>query len=254
MVQPNWVRFRACRETVALAALVLLMSAGAHAQDSATKSAADFGKLSAVEPGRIEFDYADGPQAAVEFDLGPGMAGDLFGIGDAAVAGVADALAKAAGAKQGAEGTRFAADQVKAAEQIVATLKEVVRGVRVRVYNGQGDQTAEMEKLIGHYNDKLKAENWETILKAHERNQTVTVSAIRGAGGIKGVFVAATDGHGTALVNVVCDISPENVKKLSTVAMNSGLQAGLGQVLEAKFSKMHPPAQQGPVAKPADGQ
>ena len=37
--------------------------------------------------------------------------------------------------------------------------------------------------------------------------------------------------------------APENVKKLTTVAANSGLQAGLGQVLEAKFSKMHPPAQ-----------
>ena len=213
-------------------ALVLLMSAGAHAEDSAAKSA--------PTPGQIEFDYADGPQAAVEFDLGPGMAGDLFGIGDAAVAGVADALAKAAGAKPDANGTRFAADQVKAAEQIVATLKEVVHGVRFRAFNGHGDQSADTDKLVAHYTDKLHAENWETLLKAHEGKQNVTVSAIRGAGGIKGIFVTATDGHDTVLVNVVCDISPENVKKLTNVAATSGLQAGLGQMLEQKFAKMHP--------------
>jgi Domain of unknown function (DUF4252) len=131
---------------------------------------------------------------------------------------------------------------VKAAEQIVATLKEVVHGVRFRAYTGQGDQSADMEKLLTHYNDKLHAENWETVLRARDGRQNFTVSAIRGAGGIKGVFVAATDNHETMLVNVICDISPENVKKLTNVAASSGLQAGLGQMLEAKFAKMHPQA------------
>lgn len=236
-------RLRAVRETVAMAALVLLMSAGARAQDSAAKSAS--------EPGRVEFDFADGPAANVEFDLGPGMANDLFGIGDGLVAGVSDALAHAAGTKPGADGTRFAAEQVKAAREIVQTAQQVVHGVRVRAYKSEGDSPASMDKLVAHYSEKLQSENWETILKAHERNQTVSVSAIRGGGGIKGIFVAATDNRDTLLVNVICDISPENAKKLSNAAVTSGLQAGLGQVIEAKMAKMHPPAAD--AVKPADG-
>jgi hypothetical protein len=233
MVHFNPVRLRVWRESLALAALVMLMSAGASAQDSAAKSAS-------ATPGRVEFDFAGGPEANVEFDLGPGMANDLFGIGDALVAGVSDALAKAAGTKPGSDGTRFAAEQVKAAREIVQTVQQVVHGVRVRAYKSEGDSPAGVDKLLAHYSEKLQSENWETILKAHERNQTLTVSAIRDAGSIKGVFVAGTDSRDTLLINVICDVSPENVKKLSNAAVSSGLQAGLGKVLEDKLSKMHP--------------
>jgi hypothetical protein len=244
MSEFQWAKLRVWREGVALVGLIVLFSAAAQADDSAGKSA--------TEPGRVDFDYADGPQAAVEFELGPGMAGDLFGICDAAVAGVADALAKSTGTQQGNDGTKFAAEQVKAAEQIVGTLKEVVHGVRFRAYKGQGDQSSDLEKLITHYNDKLTAGNWETILRAHEGRQGVTVSAVRGEGGIKGIFVTATDHQNAVLVNVVCDVSPDNVKRLTTIATESGLRGGLSQVLQAKLAKMHAASQ--PGGKPADGQ
>jgi hypothetical protein len=228
------IRIRAFRETVALAALLTMMSAFANAQDADVKSSAT--------PGRIDFDYADAPPANVELDLGQGMFNDLFGIGDAAVAGVAEALAQSAGTKPGADGTRFAAEQLKAAREIVQTAQQVVHGVRVRAYKSEGDQSAQIGKMLAHYNDKVRAENWETIVRARDGGNNVTVSAIRSGGGIKGIFVAATDSQNAVLVNVVCDISPENVKKLTSAAAKSGLQAGLGQALEAKLSKMHPPA------------
>jgi hypothetical protein len=237
MLHISLVRLRDCRETIALAALLTIMTAAANAANTEDVAAAK----SSATTGRIEFDYTDGPAPSVELDLGQGMFNDLFGIGDAAVAGVAEALAQSAGTKQDAEGTRFAAEQLKAAREIVQTVQQVVHGVRVRVYQGVGDQSAQMEKLIGHYDEKVRAEKWETILRAHDRAQSVAVSAVRDAGGIKGVFVAATDSHDTVLVNVVCDISPENVKKLTNAATNISLPAGLGQDLERKFSKFRPP-------------
>src|SRR5260221_10532213 len=148
MVHFNPVRLRALRESVALAALVFMMSAAANAQDTAAKSAA--------EPGRVDFDYADGPQANVEFDLGPGMANDLFGIGDALVAGVSEALSHAAGSKPGTDGTRFAADQVKAAREIVQTVQQVVHGVRVRGYKAEGESAGGTSGKLGvHQHEQI---------------------------------------------------------------------------------------------------
>jgi hypothetical protein len=217
---------------VAVAALLTMMSAGARGQESDAKSS----------PGRIEFDFADAPQANVELDLGPGMFNDLFGIGDAAVAGVADALGQAAGTKQGAEGTRMAAEQLKSAREIVQTVQQVVHGVRVRAYKNEGDQSAKVAKMISYYEDKARGNQWETIVRAHEDGHQVAVSVVRSDGAIKGIFVTATDGDNAVLVNAVCDISPDNMKKLTAAATKSGLQAGLGQALEAKLSKLHPPA------------
>jgi hypothetical protein len=246
MVQLSLTRLWGCREGVALAVLMLLTTAGANAQESATKAASELGS--------VDFDYAEGSQANVEFDLGPGMANDLFGIGDALVAGVSDALAHAAGSKPGTDGMRFAADQVKGAREIVQTVQQVVHGLRVRAYKAEGDSAGGSDKLIAHYSEKLQAEKWETILKAHERNQMVTVSAIRNDGAIRGIFVAATDGRDSVLVNVICDVSPESAKKLSNAAVTSGLQAGLSQVLEAKLAKVAhqaAPAPQAPKAPAA---
>ena len=80
------------RGSAACLAFILLLGAIARAEDSTSKNT--------ITPGNVEFDYADAPAANVELDLSQGMFHDLFGIGDAAVAGVADALAKSSGAKQ----------------------------------------------------------------------------------------------------------------------------------------------------------
>jgi hypothetical protein len=60
----------------------------------------------------------------------------------------------------------------------------------------------------------------------------VQVSAVRSDGSIKGLFIVASEGNNLVLVNVICDISPENAKQLSTAAVKAGLQAGLGKELE----------------------
>jgi hypothetical protein len=221
------------RGSAACLAFILLLGAIARAEDSTSKNT--------TTPGNVEFDNADAPAANVELDLSQGMFHDLFGIGDAAVAGVADALAKSSGAQHGAEGAKMAAEQLAAARQIVQIVGQVVQGARVRAYKGIGDQSDKTDKLVAHYDNKLRSENWQSVLRAHEGDQMIDVWAYRNSGAVKGLFIAASDKGNLLLANVVCDISPENVQKLTAAATNSALQAGLAQVIEMKM-KSHGPA------------
>ncbi len=235
MLRTTFLNRSVVRESIACAALMCLLTVVARAEDPIASKP--------DSPGNVDFDYADAPAATVELDLSQGMFHDLFGIGDAAVAGIADALAKSgdSDSKHGAEGAKMASDQLAAARQIVQTVGQVVQGVRLRVYQGVTDQSHKTDKLVAYYDNKLRTDNWQSILRGHEGNQMVNVWAFRNSGAIKGLFVVAADKGNLLLANVVCDISPENVQKLSTAATNSALQAGLAQFIEMKMGKAHSP-------------
>ena len=86
--------------------------------------------------GRINFEAAKLPPASIEVDLSQEMFKDLFGIGDAAIAGVAETLLKYAQRDGDAKNVALAAEQLEAAKQITQLAGNVVREVRVRVYQG----------------------------------------------------------------------------------------------------------------------
>lgn len=214
----------------ACAAVLLYVGvATASAQESASTS---------NNIGRIEFDHSSSANKYVEIDLSPEMFGDLFGIGDAALAGVADALANSPQAKEGAAGVKMAAEKAQAAREFVSIAKSVVKSVRVRAYEGLTNAAEEQASIIAHYDSQLKSGGWENAVRAHDGNKTAQVSLVRADGAIKGVFVVASEGNNLALVNVVCDISPENVKRLTTAAVNAGLQAGIDKKLEEVVQHM----------------
>jgi hypothetical protein len=48
----------------------------------------------------------------------------------------------------------------------------------------------------------------------------------------------AGENNDLVLANVVCDISPENVKKLTATAAKIGLENGLQQILEVQMRQM----------------
>ena len=217
-----------CGGTCAAAVAMMLLGIAASEAQSASS-----GNRQAV--GRVEFDFADLPSATVEVDLSQGLITDMFGIGDAAVAGVTEALADSAGANKGSEGMRLAADKLAAVRQIIQTLGQVVREVHVRAYKGSPDQSGLTEKLLSHYEEKVRTGNWENMIRAQERDKTVRVAVVRSEGAIRGLFVIAVDGHDVILTNFVCDVSPENAKKLTAIAAKTGLEAGLGQMLEEKM-------------------
>ena len=226
--------------TVAVAVVMLCVAVGARGQSNAA------GTDSAR--GRIDFEAADLPAPTVEIDLSQGMVRDLFGIGDAAVAGVAESLLQSAEKSDGAAATRLAAEQLAAARQIMQLAGEVVQEVRIRVYRGLPDDSMKPESLAAQFDEQLRAGNWDNVVRVRESNQSVRVTLLRDEGAVHGIFIiAGNQGKEIVLANVVSDISPENVKKLTSAATKIGLENGLAQIIEAKMSKRHPHA---PVAAP----
>lgn len=197
-------------------ALVLYGAIGASAQIVLDEQAV----------GRVDFEKANLPPATVEVELGPGMIGDLLGLGEAAIGGVAETLSTS---PQGTETTKLAAEQLMAVREIVKLASEVVQEVRVRVYEdgpaGLGTQ----------FSEQLKSGNWNNFIRVHEGDENVEVSLVREDGALRGAFAVVKDGNDVVLVNIVCNVSPENVKQLTSKAAQIGLDHGLAQVLESKL-------------------
>jgi hypothetical protein len=203
--------------------------------------------------GRIDFDQADLPPATVEVELDQAMFSDLFGLGDAAIAGVVESFQQSGG---GSEGTRLAAEQLTAAREIIQLASQVVREVQVRVYEGLPDQADGSAVLASRVDKQLANGSWNTVAKVRDGDDIVRVSLLRHDDGIRGAFVVAGSGKDLVLANVVCELSPENVKKLTSAATKVGLENGLGQVIEAKMreAKMHHSHQSWPPSPPAPEQ
>jgi hypothetical protein len=226
-------------------AAVLITVASARAQEAESTPA---------EPaGRIKLGHVDLPPATVEVDLGREMFSDLFGLGDAAVAGLAETLMKSADGNREAAGTRLAAEQLAAARQIMQLASEVVREVRVRVYEDLPEGTVDSNSVMSHFDEQLSAGNWENVVRVRDDNESVRVSLLRSDGAIRGAFIVVADGSDLVLANVVADVSPENVKKLTSAAARIGLENGLQQVIEAKMRELphRLPPPEGPRAESA---
>lgn len=204
----------------------------------ATATAQESTATSNGEIGRVEFDHTGTAQKSVELDLSADMFGDLFGIGDAALAGVAEALSSSPQAQEGSEAVKMAAEKAAAAREFVSIAKSVVKSVRIRAYEGLADAAKEQATVTAHYDRQLKSGGWENAVKARDGDKSVQVAAVRADGSIKGLFVVASEGNNLVLVNVTCDISPENAKRLTNAAVNAGLKSGLDKHLEEAFKHM----------------
>jgi hypothetical protein len=218
----------------AVAAIVLYAATALHAQEG---DEIDLSPASAE--GRIDFDAADLPPATVEVDLSQGMFGDLFGIGDAAIAGVSESLLQSAKDDSSAHGTRMAAEQLAAARQVIQLAADVVREVRVRVYDELPENSSGAEEVAARFDEQLRNGNWENAVRVREDDSTVRVSVHREEGAVRGIFVVAGERDELVLVNIVCDVSPENIKKFTSAATKIGLENGLAPLIESKMRELN---------------
>src|SRR6185295_18348949 len=184
--------------------------------------------------GRINFDQANLPPANVELDLSQGMFENLFGIGDAAVAGVAETLMKSTKGDH-AEALQMGAEQLAALRQIIGLAGKVVKEVRVRAYEKMP------EDLSSKFDKQIREGEWEKVVVVRKGDENARVFIVRQNDSIRGAFVMAGGHGGQVLVNVVCDISPDNVKSLTSAATKIGLDNGLLKELEAKYRRAHGP-------------
>lgn len=189
--------------------------------------------------GQIDFSAADLPPATVEVDLTQGIFGDLFGLGGAALSGISDSLSKSVDAHGDSDATKKAVEQLAAAEEIVQLAKEVVHEVRVRIYEDNSSELGQADSIASRFDEQMRAENWDNVVRIRDGKDSVRVSFLREAGSVRGVLVVAADGSDVVLVNVVCDVSPENVKKITSAATEIGLKNGLQQLIEQKMKHMH---------------
>lgn len=205
--------------------------------------------------GRVELSSADLPPATVEVDLSQSMFRDLFGLGDAAVAGVAEALSQSLSSEGDSPEVRLATEQLAAARQALQLASEVIREVRIRAYTEVPDQLELIETLNSHFGDQLDANGWDQVVRAREDNESVHVSVLRSDGAVRGLFVIAGSDEEIVVANVVCDISPDNIKKLTAAATKIGLENGLRQELEAHMKHLHrhaPPEPPKPPREPRE--
>jgi hypothetical protein len=216
----------------AFAAVFLYVGvASSQAQESASSTPAELG--------RVEFTHTGTSNKFVEINLSPDMFGALFGIGDGALAGIVDGLNDSPQAKEGSQAIQLAAEKAAAARELVGIVKDVVKSVRVRAYDGLENAEQEQVKISEYYDKQLQTGGWENAVRAQDGDKSVQIAVVRGDGAIRGLFVIASESNKLVLVNVLCDVSPENAKKLTTAAVKSGLEAGLGQHIEEAMKHAH---------------
>jgi hypothetical protein len=192
-----------------------------------------------TEAGRVEFDHPGGGEPAVQVDLPAGLWSDFVGLGDAAVAGVAEGLLQAKAHDEGTQSeVKLATDQLAAIRTIMSSLQGAVGEVRVRVYRGDdgAENAAEATDVAKFYAKKLAGSDWAKIVQVRDGKQSASVFLMRRDAAVRGVFVVANDGDELVLVNVLCDVSPERVKQITHEATKIGIEVGgeqgLHEILE----------------------
>lgn len=222
---------RRVRRSLGLGIAVFCVVVVAHAQ--ATVASDD------APAGRLNFDAANLPAANLEVDLSQEMFKDLFNIGDAAIAGIAETVLNSTeGGPEAHKHIQLAAEQIEAARQIVQLLGNVVHEVRIRAYESLPEDAGDAQDLFKPFDEQLRSAKWETLVRVRSDDQIGRVSVLRRDGAVQGIFVVATDGDGVAIVNLVCDISPDNVKKLAAAATKIGLKANFQPTIQLNLSQL----------------
>ncbi len=80
----------------------------------------------------------------------------------------------------------MAADQLEAARKVLQLAGNVVREVRVRVYESLPEDKGGADKLFKPFEDQLRADKWETLAKIHDDDSIVRVSGCEAVGRSKG--------------------------------------------------------------------
>lgn len=187
------------------------------------------------EPGRVEFDFPGGAPANVEIDLKNGMLSALTDIAVAAVDGAAEGIRESG---QG-DAVRQSTEIMGALREVLGLTGEVVKEVRLRVYEGMEDSStlASMQK---YYQEKLDDGSWDNVVKVRDGDENVAVCVHREGSAIRGVFVMVGERDEMVLANVVCELTPDKIKQLTSKATKIGMRFGLGDAIEEMMREIQP--------------
>ena len=180
--------------------------------------------------GRVDFDVPDAPAATVEVDLKEGILSAIGGIGKAAIQGVIEGLEHQG---EGDSAVQQSAEHLQAVNGIVEIASNMIREVRVRVYGQLSEQTQNTRaSMVEHYRNKLDGTKWDSVVRVHEGDSSVVVYTLQDDGTIRGLFVIVSEPDDLVMVNVVCELTPEKVKQITSHATQIGMKVGLEELIE----------------------
>ena len=116
----------------------------------------------------------------------------------------------------------------------VAELIQMLDGIYVRTYDRI---TIDEKKLVNYFQQRLKADKWEVLVKIKEENEVVEISLLFDEDTVYGIFVIVipeTSGEAT-FVNIVGQIAPERIEELLGSLSNFGaIDIDVGGALKAQ--------------------
>lgn len=216
---------------VALVATISTYSAFAQTESTPTEVSPSSGG------GRVTLEVADLPPASVEMDLGPGLIRQFFSMGDAAVAGFLEGLSTSPDAES-SDNIQFVAKQLTSARELGDVASEVVQEVHIRAWNEEIDGQEVANKLIEQYDATLPSNGWEPTLRARQDGELVRIYTLREGESVTGVLVVAGKRNELAVINVVGDLSPDNIQRLVSTATKIGVQLGLDKEINKGIGKL----------------
>ena len=102
---------------------------------------------------------------------------------------------------------RFAASHVDD-DPVTSALLHELDGVRVRVYEVDGDAERVLARLDAMYG-KLRREQWQPVISVREQGERTHLLVKQDDGGMTGLTVLTCDGEEVVIVNIMGELRPE---------------------------------------------
>ncbi len=128
--------------------------------------------------------------------------------------------------------TKSVSDQPEVVELI-----QMLDGIYVRTYDRA---TIDEKKLVNYFQDSVKKDQWELLVKIQENNETVEIHLLFDEDKVYGIFaivIAKRSGEAT-FVNIVGEIAPERVEELLGNLSNFGaVDIDFGDKLKGQWKR-----------------
>ena len=119
----------------------------------------------------------------------------------------------------------------------VVELIQMLDGIYVRTYDRA---TIDEKKLVNYFQDRLKTDKWEVLVKIKENSETVEINLLFDEDKVYGIFaiiIPKRSGEAT-FVNIVGEIAPERIEELLGNLSNFGaIDIDFGDKLKGQWKR-----------------
>ena len=119
----------------------------------------------------------------------------------------------------------------------VVELIQMLDGIYVRTYDRA---TIDEKKLVNYFQDSVKKDQWELLVKIQENSETVEIHLLFDEDKVYGIFaiVIAKESGEATFVNIVGEIAPERVEELLGNLSNFGaVDIDFGDKLKGQWKR-----------------